>query len=176
MRFAFRFLVLVLIILLVFGLGCSREVSETVTEEVEAVGETEAEIEEAEEELAEAEEVAESDPVPQEIQDLIDEADDLYAQGLYSEANKAYRNAVLAVEDEDMEGKEELLADLEAKFEETRQIVDTARTHHGNAMKLQYEKRFEEAIEELEMALEIYPKYQPAIDALDTLKSLAGLQ
>ncbi len=43
-------------------------------------------------------------------------------------------------------------------------------------MTLSYEKRFEEAKAELEAALEIYPKYQTAADALDSLEALMGLE
>lgn len=149
-----------------------EQISETTVEEVEKIEEetetfTEEEIteEEAEEE------------VPQDIQDLIDGADSYYGDGEYAEASKAYRDAVLAVEGSDLseEKKDELLGYLNSRYEETKEIVDTARMHHGNAMQLQYEKRFEEAKQELEMALEIYPKYQPAIDALETLQAMEDL-
>jgi len=64
---------------------------------------------------------------------------------------------------------------MEANFEKAKSITDTARIHFGNAMQLEYEKRLEEAIEQLEAALAIYPKYQDAIDALESLKTIYNL-
>jgi len=167
----YKFLALILLAAVVLFLpfyGCRKQATETSTQEAETIEETEAE------EVTEQD--PQPDPIPQEIQDLVDEADSLYHQGLYSEANKAYRSAIMEVEKWDTEDKQVLLSELNDKYEETKQVVDMARMHHGNAMKLQYEKRFEEAIEELNMALEVYPKYQPAIDALATLKAMEGLQ
>jgi tRNA (Thr-GGU) A37 N-methylase len=48
--------------------------------------------------------------------------------------------------------------------------------HYGNAMQLEYEKRIQEAVKELEEALKVYPKYQDAIDKLDSIKSLYKLK
>ncbi|MGM0365803.1 MAG: hypothetical protein ACQEP5_04645 [Actinomycetota bacterium] len=153
--------VLTAAVLLLLALnGCRNIIAETVVTEVESISEKE----------------EEQEAIPREVQDLIDEADSLYSDGLYSEANKAYRSAILEVEKLDTADKEAILSELDGRYEETKEIVDTARMHHGNAMKLQYEKRFEEALQELEMALEVYPKYQPAIDAMETLKALEGLQ
>lgn len=143
--------------------ACSIPLDELVTTEVRSIEEPE-------------EEEPEPEPLPPDVKELIDEADGLYGQGLYGESNKAYRNAVLEVEKLDIEDREDLLDYLDERYQKTRQIVDTARMHHGNAMILWYEKRFEEALRELEMALEVYPKYQPAIDALQTLETLENLQ
>ncbi|GEM_PF-5802398 len=150
---------MILALVLIFPFyGCRDDIQQTVTTEVKSVHW-----------------VPEPEPIPQEILDMIDEADSFYGQEQYGEANKGYRDAILALERLDREDTGELLAELDSKYRETREIVDAARLHHGNAMKLQYEKRFEEALRELEMALEIYPQYQAARDALDMLKALEGL-
>jgi hypothetical protein len=47
--------------------------------------------------------------------------------------------------------------------------------HYRNTMQLEYEKRFEEAIVEIEFTLDIYSKYQLVIDALETLKAIEDL-
>jgi len=148
-----------LAVLLLAGCGEAEAVQELVTTQVESIAVQ-----------------AETEPLPQEIEGLIAEAQDYYAQGLYGDASKAYRNAILALERLDREDTQALLDDLNVRYEQTRKIVDSARMHHGNAMQLQYETRFEEAINELKRALEIYPKYQPAIDALKTLEALEELQ
>ena len=148
-----------LALLLLAGCGEAETVQELITTQVESIVEEE-----------------EPEPLPQEIEDMIAEAEAYDAEGLYGDASKAYRNAILALERLDREDTQDLLDDLNADYEKTRKIVDAARMHHGNAMQLQYETRFEEAINELEKALEIYPKYQPAIDALMTLEALEELQ
>jgi len=167
------FLVLIFSLFLIFGFGCKAQKVPGVAVEEPVAKE---QLPEKPEEVKEAEAVQEPEPLPQHLQELMDEAEGLYQDGLYSEANQKYRSVVLAIEASDVPAAQEYLERMQARYEETREIVDKARIHHGNAMKLQYEKRFEEAIGELEMALDIYPKYQPAIDALDSLKSLAGLQ
>ena len=48
--------------------------------------------------------------------------------------------------------------------------------HYANAMQLEYEQRFEEAKNELEAALSLYPKYAEAIEAYDNLKAIMGLE
>ena len=74
------------------------------------------------------------------------------------------------------EKKQELLDQTTENYETSNNIIDTARMHHSNAMNLIYEKRYEEAEAELNAALEIYPKYQTAIDALESLEDIKGLQ
>ena len=97
---------------------------------------------------------------------------------MYAEAAKEYRDAVRVINDSDISQdlKEELLAMISQNHRDAENITETARMHHSNAMTLQYEKRFEEAKAELEAALKIYPKYQTAIDALDSLEALMGLK
>ena len=65
---------------------------------------------------------------------------------------------------------------MEVNFDKAKTITDTARIHYGNAMQLEYEKRIDEAIEQLEEALKIYPRYQDAIDALASIKTLYNLK
>jgi len=109
--------------------------------------------------------------------DLIETADAYYKDGDYSLAVKEYRNSVIAMDESDLSErkKQELKDGININYQDAVTIVDTARMHHGNAMKLEYEKRFEEAKAELEAALVIYPKYQAAIDALASLEALMGL-
>jgi len=116
--------------------------------------------------------------VPQEITAKIGEADSLFQQGLYAEAAKEYRNVQIAIEDSDLPPgiREEVLEGIDENYNAARDITDTARMHHSNAMNLIYEKRYQEAEAELRAALEIYPKYQPAVDALDSLEDTKGLQ
>ncbi|MBC7334227.1 MAG: hypothetical protein H5T85_07225 [Actinobacteria bacterium] len=163
----FILLIVLLISYLLFFSSCrKREPSSETVSQKQIVEETQAAEAETEEEI------------PQNIQSLIDEADSYFKEGEYSLAAKTYRDAILAIQDSDLskEKKEEIVSYLNPIYEHAKEIVDTARMHHGNAMQLQYEKRFEEAIEELKLALEIYPKYQPAIDALETLEALKDLK
>jgi len=150
---------------------------ETVTEEdIQSSDQEEAEISEAEEaiEVVEAEEVE----IPQEITVEIEEANSCFNDGLYAEAVKEYRDAQRAIEGSELpeDKKEELLTSIEGNYQQALNISEVARNHHSNAMTLIYEKRFEEAKAELEAALAIYPKYQTAIDALDSLEALMGLK
>lgn len=124
------------------------------------------------------EEAEETEEIPAEITEEIKTADDYFNEGMYAEAAKEYRDAVRVINDSDISQdlKEELLAMISQNHRDAENITETARMHHSNAMTLQYEKRFEEAKAELEAALKIYPKYQTAIDALDSLEALMGLK
>lgn len=130
------------------------------------------------EEPAEEEETEEAEEIPVEITEEIKVADDYFDDGMYAEAAKEYRDAARMIDDADIsqELKDELLAGISQNQKDAENITETARMHHSNAMTLQYEKRFEEARAELEAALEIYPKYQTVIDALDSLEALMGLE
>jgi tetratricopeptide (TPR) repeat protein len=116
--------------------------------------------------------------IPEEITSAIEEADSLFAQGLYAEAAKEYRNAQIAVDGTQLpeETKRELLDLITENLDTSKDITDMARMHHSNAMNLMYEKRYEEAEAELNAALEIYPKYQDALDALESLEDIKGVQ
>ena len=105
-------------------------------------------------------------------------ADNYFNEGMYAEAAKEYRDAVRVINDADISQglKEELLAKISQNHQDAESITETARMHHSSAMTLWYESRIEEAVAELETALEIYPKYQTAIDALDSLEALMGLE
>lgn len=130
------------------------------------------------EEPPEEEETEEAEEIPVEITEEIKVADDYFDNGMYAEAAKEYRDAARMIDDADIsqELKDELLAGISQNQKDAENITETARMHHSNAMTLQYEKRFEEARAELEAALEIYPKYQTVIDALDSLEALMGLE
>lgn len=146
-------------------------------EDIQSSGQEEAEetTEAVEAEMMEAEEEVE---IPDEITAEIEEADICFDDGLYAEAVKEYRDAQRAIENSELaeDIKEELLAGIEENYQEASSITEIARNHHSNAMTLIYEKRFEEAKSELEAALAIYPEYQTAIDALDSLEALMGLK
>ncbi len=153
----------------------SSETAEELAEEEEAIEEEATNIEASQ---GDTEEVEETEETPSEITEEIETADDYFAEGLYAEAAKEYRDAARMIDDADIsEGlKEELLAQISQNHQDAENITETARMHHSNSMTLQYEKRFEEAKAELEAALEIYPKYQTAVDALDSLEALMGLK
>lgn len=120
-----------------------------------------------------------SEQIPSDIKDMIAKADTLFNSGQYAEAVSAYRSIKPAVEkNANISGslKQEIINSYSKNFESSKTITDTARMHFGNAMQLEYEKRIDEAIKELEAALKIYPKYQDAIDKLDSIKSLYKLK
>lgn len=147
---------------------------------VETAEEEEAEEGQTEEETSreETEEVEETEEIPVNITEEIEAADNYFNDGMYAEAAKEYRDAVRAINDSDIsqELKEELQGMISQNHQDAENITETARMHHTNSMTLQYEKRFEEAKAELEAALEIYPRYQTAVDALDSLEALMGLE
>jgi tetratricopeptide (TPR) repeat protein len=119
-----------------------------------------------------------AEAIPQEISDLITEADSYYASGEYALASKTYRNAEHAINNSDLskEAKQQQLNLFAAKYKKAKEITDTARLHYGNAKMAEYEQNYEEAKKEVEAALAIYPKYKDAIDLYDTLKALMGLE
>ena len=169
---AFAIVLIFLISVLIFACRAEAVEKETIIEP--AAEEAEAAV--AEEEVAEEQPEPEEE-TPQNILDRIASADAYYNEGEYSLAVKEYRNAIIAIDGSDLpEAKKQELEDgIDANYQSAIMIVDTARTHHGNAKQLEYEKRFEEAKEELEEALAIYPEYQTAIDTLASLEALAGL-
>ena len=119
-----------------------------------------------------------SEQIPSEIDDMIAAADAYFNNGQYAEAVSAYRSIKPAVEKASISDslKKEIMAGYAENFEESKAITETARMHFGNAMQLEYEKRIDEAITQLEEALKIYPKYQDARDKLDSIKSLYNLK
>ncbi|MCL4385149.1 MAG: hypothetical protein M1326_02400 [Cyanobacteria bacterium] len=117
--------------------------------------------------------------IPPDIAQMISEADNYYNNGQYAEAVSAYRKIKPAVESnsnlsDDM--KNQIINSYSKNFDDAKTITETARMHYGNAMQLEYEKRIQEAVKELEEALKVYPKYQDAIDKLDSIKSLYKLK
>lgn len=169
---AFIIVLIFLISVLIFACRAEAVEEETIVEPV--AEEPEAVI--TEEEVAEEQPEPEEE-IPQEILDRIASADAYYSDGEYSLAVKEYRNAVIAIDGSDLPEakKQELKDEIDANYQSAIIIVDTARIRHGNAKQLEYEKRFEEAKEELEAALAVYPKYQTAIDTLASLEALMGL-
>lgn len=117
--------------------------------------------------------------VPLDIQQTINEADKYYNNGQYGEAVSAYRGIRPVVEEDtniSASLKKQIIDSYSKNFEDSKTITETARMHYGNAMQLEYEKRINEAINELEEALKIYPKYQDVIDKLDSIKALYKLK
>ncbi|MBM3706057.1 MAG: hypothetical protein FJW66_05980 [Actinobacteria bacterium] len=119
-----------------------------------------------------------AEQVPDDITNLIKEADGYYSNGEYGLAKNTYRKAELAINDSDLseQVKTELINSFYSKYKKSREIIETARTHYANAMQLEYETRYEEAMTELEAALAIYPKYEEAVEAYENLKTLMGLE
>lgn len=143
------------------SLATEKSAQTTVSEEVQEVTTTTIEV------------------LPENLQKLVDEADKLFAEGLYAEAVSAYRTAkgkLASASDISPELSKKTIEKIQVNAEKAKSITDTARLHYGNAMQLIYEKRIEEALLELEEALSIYPKYQDAHDALDSLKALHNLK
>ena len=117
--------------------------------------------------------------IPEDIKELLTEADNYYSSGYYSEALSAYRTLKNLINNSttiSQELKDELLLKINTNYEKSKSITGTARVHFGNAMQLEYEKRLEEAIEELEKAIEIYPKYKDAVNTLESLKTIYNLK
>jgi tetratricopeptide (TPR) repeat protein len=120
-----------------------------------------------------------AEQIPADIKDMISKADAYFNNGQYAEAVSSYRSIKPAVEKNTGISdslKQEIINSYTKNFEASRTITETARMHYGNAMQLEYEKRIDEAIKELEEALRIYPKYQDAIDKLDSIRSLYKLK
>jgi tetratricopeptide (TPR) repeat protein len=125
------------------------------------------------------EETTTSEQIPSDIKAMIAKADAYFTGGQFAEAVSAYRSIKPVVEKNTSISdnlKQEIIDSYTKNFEDSKTITDTARMHYGNAMQLEYEKRIDEAIKELEAALSIYPKYQDAIDKLDSIKSLYKLK
>jgi len=190
------FLILTLILtlalsLIIFTGGCKKKVqelpeevtlaekvipSETATEQAtekstESI--TESASESASESATESTEV-----VPAEILDLIEKAYKYYLSGDYGLAKSTYRKAEIAINNSELldDTKQILIDSFYSKYKKSKEIVDSASIHYGNAMQLIYETRYEEAKKELESALALYPKYAEAIKAYENLKVLMGLQ
>lgn len=119
-----------------------------------------------------------TEAVPSDITALITKADGYYSSGLYGLSKSTYRKAIIAIDASDLsdDAKQELKDSFNDKYNKSKNIVETALVHFGNAMQLEYETRYEEAKSELEAALAIYPKYEDAIEAYDNLKSIMGLE
>ncbi len=119
-----------------------------------------------------------TEAIPSDITALITKADGYYSSGQYGLSKSTYRKAIIAIDASDLsdDAKQELKDSFNDKYNKSKNIVETALVHFGNAMQLEYETRYEEAKSELEAALAIYPKYEDAIEAYDNLKSIMGLE
>ncbi len=162
--------------LLIFVSGCKKEKEQAqplTAEETEKETVTVTTTVKEEETTAETEE-----EVPPEIQDLIDTANGYYSSGEYGLAKSTYRKAEIAIEDSGLsvEKQRGLIDDFYPKYNKSKEIIESARIHFANAMQLEYEQRFDEALAELEAALNLYPKYAEAIEAYENLKAMMGLE
>ena len=116
--------------------------------------------------------------IPDEISGLIGKADDYYSDKEFGLAKNTYRKAEIAIEESELSDqlKQDLLDSFKARYEKSRNIVETAMAHYANARQLEYEQQYEAALEELEAAISIYPKYAEALEAYENLKAIMGLQ
>ena len=116
--------------------------------------------------------------IPPQILALIDEAETYFDDGEYGLAKNAYRKAEIAINNSSLSEskKAELVNSFYDNFEKSKDIIEASSLHFANAMQLIYETRYEEAKKELEIALELYPKYKEALEAYENLKTLMGLK
>jgi len=184
------FLILTLIFTFVLTIifftgGCKKKVQELPEEVISAETATEQATEKSTESIAESasESASESatestEEIPEEILEFIEKADKYYLNGDYGLARSTYRKAEIAINNSELsdDTKQELIDSFYLKYKKSKDIVDSASMHYGNAMQLIYETRYEEAKKELESALALYPKYAEAIEAYENLKVLMGLQ
>lgn len=169
-------IICILATVLVFSAaGCKKKTADATETTAGATTAAEAEATTA----AQTESATESvEEVPEDITNLISNADAYYAEGDYGLARSTYRKAEIAVNGSGLsdEKKQELTSSFYPRYEECKDIIAAASMHYANAMQLIYETRYEEAKTELESALALYPKYEEAQEAYDNLKTLMGLQ
>jgi len=96
---------------------------------------------------------------------FLDEAIKLYEEGDFGEAKKLLKEVLKL----DPENKAKELIEKDNDF------IKQAIEHFNKATKLFYEKKMDEAIEELKKAIDIYPKYKEALDILEELGLLEEL-
>ncbi len=183
--FLLIFIVLIISILSL-SLKCSRKsqdvkVSESITSESETASTPQTnqktQQETQKETQQETNQETQQEQIPLEIKNLIKDGDNYYYNGEYALAKSRYRKAELTIKESNLSSqtKDKLIASFYDRYLKSKNIVDTARIHYGNAMQLQYETNYEQALKELEKALQIYPKFQEAKEAYDSLKALMGL-
>ena len=88
------------------------------------------------------------------------------SEGDYGEAKKLFRKVL------EMDPDNKIVKEL---LEKANDFIIQAIEHFNNATKLFYEKKMDEAIEELKKAIDIYPKYKEALDILEELGLLEEL-
>ena len=96
----------------------------------------------------------------------LDEATKLYKEGDFGEVKKLLKE-VLKMDPDNKVSKE--------MIEKANDFIMQAIEHFNNATKLFYEKKMDEAIDELKKAIDIYPKYKEALDILEELGLLDEL-
>jgi len=92
--------------------------------------------------------------------EILDNAIKLYEEGDFGEAKKLLKE-VLKLDPENETAKE--------LIEKINDFIKQAIEHFNKATKLFYEKKMDEAIEELKKAIDVYPKYKEALDILEEL-------
>jgi tetratricopeptide (TPR) repeat protein len=119
-----------------------------------------------------------ADVIPEEIIRLIETSDDYYADKKYGLAIKKYEEADQAINDSGLSDKtkQQLKDSFYPRYEESKKLVEAAERHYSKAKFLEYEQMFEEAIEELEAAISIYPDYKEAVEKYEILKELILLE
>jgi hypothetical protein len=82
-----------------------------------------------------------TEAVPSDITALITKADGYYSAGQYGLSKSTYRKAIIAIDASDLSdvAKQELKGSFNDKYNKSKNIVETALVHFGNAMQLQYE-------------------------------------
>jgi len=98
--------------------------------------------------------------------EILDEAIKLYEEGDFGEAKKLLKE-VLKMDPDNKVSKE--------MIEKANDFIMQAIEHFNNATRLFYEKKMDEAIDELKKAIDIYPKYKEALDILEELGLLDEL-
>jgi len=98
--------------------------------------------------------------------EILDEAIKLYEEGDFGEAKKLLKE-VLKIDPDNKVSKE--------MIEKANDFIMQAIEHFNNATRLFYEKKMDEAIDELKKAIDIYPKYKEALDILEELGLLDEL-
>lgn len=132
----------------------------------------------AESSVPETTEEEQEEEIPQEITDLIETADGYYSAKEYGLAKNTYRKAEIAIDDSNLSDgtKQQLKNSFNSKYEESKKIIETAKTHYTNAKQLEYEQQYRAALKELEAALAIYPNYKEALEEYENLKTQMGLK
>lgn len=162
----FPVIIIIMLSFILFPTGCKSE--KIIPEETSTLQTT----------ISESKKAESTEKIPTEITNLIKTADKYYESGEYELARNDYRKAEIAIDNSDLseQTKKKLKASFYFRYIKTKEIIETSLIHYGNAMKLMYEQRYDEAKKELEATLAIYPKYDGALEAYNNLKAIMGME